>query len=170
MKILIAKAAAAVLLRDGFQQWSIDRVAAEAGCAKGLVPYHHGTKKKLLATVALDLDRARLDRRMAALAGSGSNALDRLWDVLAGEVTNGEWAAWTALVAAPDIACPRPSAADLAAFGAAAGRALGVPPLKPDEAVLASAALDGFQQALHLGTPSDAVHEAFHRLWLAFLP
>ena len=170
MKDTITAAATAVLLRDGFQKWSVDRVAAEAGCAKGLVPYHHGTKNKLLATVAAGLHRARGERRLAALAGAGADALDRLWDVLAGEVTNGEWAAWTALVAAPDIPCPRPSAADLAAFGAAAGRALGIPSLKPDEAVLASAALDGFQLALHLDAPSEEVHEAFHRLWLAFLP
>jgi len=170
LKNTITAAAMSVLLRDGFQKWSVDRVAAEAGCAKGLVPYHHGTKKKLLATVAADLHRARADRRLAALEGAGADALDRLWDLLASEVTSGEWAAWTALVAAPDIPCPRPSAADLTAFGAATGRALGIPPLKPDEVLLASAGLDGFQFALQLGAPSEAVHEAFHRLWLSLLP
>jgi len=170
LKSTIAAAATTVLLRDGLQKWSVDRVAAEAGCAKGLVPYHHGSKKNLLATVAAGLHRARVDRRLAALEGAGADALDRLWDVLAREVTSGEWAAWTALVAAPEIPCPRPSAADLTAFATAAGRALGIPPLRSDEVLLASAGLDGFQSALHLGAPSEAIHEAFHRLWLVLLP
>lgn len=170
MKDTIAAAAALILLRDGFQKWSIDRVAAEAGCAKGLVAYHHGSKKQLLATVAANLHRNRTVRRLAALEGSGAEALDRLWEALSREVQSGEWAAWAVLIAEPNIPTPPQSPNQLTALAAAIGRALGIPPLRPDEARLADAALDGFQLALHLGAPAESVHEAYHRLWLALLP
>ena len=170
MKDAIAKAAAVVLLRDGLQKWSVDRVAAEAGCAKGLVPYHHGSKRRLLATVAANLHQDRTARRLAALDGSGAEALDRLWDALTLEVRSGEWAAWAALIAEPGISLPPEARSHLPAFAAAIGRALGIPMLKPDETLLAESALDGFQMALHRGTPEEAVHEAYHRLWLALLP
>lgn len=170
MKDSIAIAAATVLLRDGLQNWSVDRVAAEAGCAKGLVPYHHGNKKQLLSTVAANLHRDRTARRLAALQGSGAAALDRLWESLTLEIRSGEWAAWAALIAEPSISLPLSASGPLNALGAAIGHALGIPSLRPDEARLAEAALDGFQLALHLGAPAESVHEAYHRLWLALLP
>ena len=170
MKDAIAEAAAAVLLRDGLQKWSVDRVAAEAGCAKGLVPYHHGSKRQLLSTVAANLHRGRTARRLAALDGSGAEALDRLWDAINFEVRTGEWAAWAALIAEPGLSLPPLDPAHLPAFAAAIGRALGTSPPTPEEAHLAEASLDGFQVALHLGAPEESVHEAYHRLWLALLP
>ena len=170
MKDDITTAATAVLLRDGLQKWSVDRVASEAGCAKGLVPYHHGSKKALLAAVAANLARARQARRLAALDGRGAAALDHLWQALVDEVRSGEWAAWAALVAEPGIDTPSDSPADLALLATTIGRALEVPPLRPDETRLAIAALDGFQMAVHLGAPEETIHEAYHRLWLALLP
>jgi len=170
LKDAIAEAAAAVLLRDGLQKWSVDRVAAEAGCAKGLVPYHHGSKKQLLSTVAADLHRGRAARRLSALEGSGAEALDRLWDAINLEVQSGEWAAWAALIAEPGISRPPQVPGHLPALAAAIGRALGIPAPTPDEARLAEASLDGFQVALHLGAPAESVHEAYHRLWLTLLP
>ena len=170
MKDNITTAATAVLLRDGLQKWSVDRVASEAGCAKGLVPYHHGSKKALLAAVAANLARARQARRLAALNGRGAAALDLLWQALVEEVRSDEWAAWAALVAEPGIDTPGDSPADLALLATTIGRALEVPPLRAEEARLAVAALDGFQMALHLGAPEESVHEAYHRLWLALLP
>lgn len=170
MKDKITTAATAVLLRDGLQKWSVDRVASEAGCAKGLVPYHHGSKKALLAAVAANLARARQVRRLAALNGRGATALDDLWQALVEEVRSGEWAAWAALVAEPGINTPGDSPADLALLATAIGRALEVPPLRAEEARLSVAALDGFQSALHLGAPEETIHEAYHRLWLALLP
>jgi AcrR family transcriptional regulator len=159
-----------VLLRDGFQKWSVDRVAAEAGCAKGLVPYHHGSKQRLLATVAANLHRTRRERRLTALEGTGAAALDRLWLTLIEEVRRGEWAAWMALATEPGIPSPERLPEDLAALAGAIGKTLELPALRPEEARLAEAALDGFQLALHQGTGEEAVHEAYHRLWLALLP
>ncbi|MEZ4412871.1 MAG: TetR/AcrR family transcriptional regulator [Gemmatimonadales bacterium] len=170
MKESIATAAAVVLLRDGLQKWSVDRVAAEAGCAKGLVPYHHGSKQQLLSVVAANLHRDKTARRLAALDASGAEALDRLWDAINLEVRSGEWAAWAALMAEPNISLPPQVPSHLPTLAAAIGRALGIPALRPDEARLAEASLDGFQAALHLGAPAESVHEAYHRLWLALLP
>ena len=170
MKDSIVGAASRVLLRHGIEGWSVDRVAAEAGCAKGLVHYHHRTKKDLLRRVNEALSRTRLARRLEALSGSGADALDRLWLALLREVRSGEWAAWAALTAAPGLASPGEQPADLTALAAAIGRALDVPPLGHDEARLAAAALDGFQLALHLGAGEEPVREAYHRLWLALLP
>ena len=52
LKDKIVAGAAKVLVREGMQNWSVDRVAAEVGCGKGLIAYHHGTKQSLLAAVA----------------------------------------------------------------------------------------------------------------------
>ena len=169
MKNKITDAATRVLLRDGLQGWSIDLVAAEAGCAKGLVHYHHGSKKVLLSTVAAQLERERQAHRLDALSASGAEALDRLWRVIEREVGTGAWAAWASLVAEPGITLPAADAAETTALGSAIGRALDLPAVGADDARLAAAALDGFQLALARGVPSEAVQEAFHRLWLALL-
>ncbi len=170
MKDKITDAATVVLIRDGLQRWSVDRVAAEAGCAKGLIPYHHGSKKSLLAEVAATLQRQRQRRRLLALQSSGAEALDRLWQSLVDEVRSGEWAALAALSTEPGIPTPLDETAELSALGLAVGTALELPQLPTDGARLAGAALTGFQAALHAGAPEDAVREAYHRLWLAFLP
>jgi len=169
LKEAITEAAVRVLLHHGLQAWSVERVAAEAGCAKGLVHYHHGTKRGLLIQVSEVLAASRRARRLDALQGSGAAALDRLWAVLVREVRNGEWTAWSAVVGEPSLPNRAPTMAELTQFGAAIGRALDLPPLDPASTRLALAALDGFQAALALGDVEEAVHEAFHRLWLAVL-
>lgn len=170
MRDSIVAAATRVLLRDGLQVWSVDRVAAEARCAKGLVHYHHGTKRALLGRVGEALGRARQARRLEALSGSGAEALDRLWLALVREVRSGEWAAWAAIAVEPGIPGPLAPPDDLPALADAIGRALDLPAPRGDDAHLAAAALDGFQLALHLGAPEAATREAYHRLWLALLP
>lgn len=169
MKDKLIGAASRVLVREGLAGWSVDLVAAEAGCAKGLVHYHHGSKKALLAAVAARLNHERQSRRLEALSGTGAAALDRLWSCLEEEVRKGQWAAWAALVAEPAIEAPAGAAGELAAIGAAVARALELPGLKPEDTRLAVSALDGFQVALARGAPRDAVVEGYHRLWLALL-
>lgn len=170
MKDSIVAAATRVLLRDGLQSWSVDRVAVEAGCAKGLVHYHHRTKRELLGRVGESLSRARQARRLEALSGSGADALDRLWLALVREVRSGEWAAWAAIAAEPGLPGPLAPPGDLPALAEAISRALDLPTLRGEDARLAAAALDGFQLALHLGAPEAATREAYHQLWLALLP
>ena len=169
MKDEIIGSATRVLVREGLAGWSVDLVAAEAGCAKGLVHYHHGSKKALLATVASRLDHERQVRRLDALGGTGAAALDRLWRTLEEEVRRGLWAAWAALLAEPGIESPAEGPADLAAFGDAVARALELPGLRPEETRLVASALDGLQVALSRGADRDALLEGYHRLWLALL-
>lgn len=169
LKDEIVTAASRVLRRQGLGSWSVDLVAAEAGCAKGLVAYHHGSKRALLGAVGRELWRARQAQRVAALSGSGAEALDALWLVLTAAAREGESAALAALSAEPGIDTRLDSAEDLAALGAAIGRALDLPDFPPAEARLAAAALDGFELALLRGASEDAVHEAYHRLWLGLL-
>jgi AcrR family transcriptional regulator len=170
LKDAIVVAATRVLLREGLQGWSVDRVAAEAGCAKGLVHYHHGTKRALLGRVGEALGRARQARRLDALDGSGADALDRLWLSLVREVRSGEWAAWAAIAAEPGIPGPMSPPGELPALANAIGRALDLAAPRAEDVRLAAAALDGFQLALHLGTAEESVREAYHRLCLTFLP
>lgn len=170
MKERIIEAAARVLTQGGLQQWTVDRVAAEAGCAKGLIAYHHGSKKSLLAAVAARLRIERQAEWLAAIQGSGATALDRLWDALVEEVRTGRWSASVALSVEPGVETPPDSAEDLAALGAGISRVLEIPVLPAEEARLVGSALGGFQAALHAGAPEGAVREAYHRLWLALLP
>ena len=170
MKEQITEAAARVLMLDGLQRWSVDRVAAEAGCAKGLVAYHHGSKKSLLAAVAVRLRVERQARRLAALQASGAAALDRLWETLVEEVRTGRWSASVALSVEPGVETPGDSAEELLALGAGISSALDIPALPAEEARLTCAALDGFQTALQAGAPEAPMREAYHRLWLALLP
>ena len=169
LKDEIVAAASRVLRRQGLGGWSVDLVAAEAGCAKGLVAYHHGTKRALLGAVGRELWRARQAQRLAALSGSGAAALDALWLVLTAAVREGGSVAFAALSAEPGIETPPDSAEELAALGAAIARALDLPEFPPAEARLAAAALDGFELALLRGASEESVHEAYHRLWLSFL-
>lgn len=166
----ITEAATAVLLRGGLAGWSVNRVAEEAGCAKGLVHYHHGTKRDLLGRVAARIAATRQAHRVKAVAAAGPEALDLLWRALLREVRSGEFAAWCALVAAPDLASPPRSAVDAEQLASAISEALELPPWQASEALLLTSALDGLQLALLLGAGEAEVQEAYHRLWLTLLP
>ena len=48
MKLRIVEASERVLIEQGLEGWTVEGVAREAGCAKGLVHYHHRTKGALL--------------------------------------------------------------------------------------------------------------------------
>lgn len=172
MKDEISDAATRVLVRDGLRGWSVDRVARTAGCAKGLVHYHHGTKRALLQAVAARLESAHWQRRVDGLAGSqGADALDTLWQALVAEVATGEWEALLSLRSEPEFT---PASTDdgpaLERFSASLATALDLPRPASDEMRLVVAALDGLQLALHRGGNPVPLREAYHRLWLAVLP
>ncbi|HKV75198.1 MAG TPA: helix-turn-helix domain-containing protein [Gemmatimonadales bacterium] len=172
MKIQIADAAAQLLIEHGLDDWTLDRVAARARCAKGLVLYHHRNRAALLAQVAGVLRRRRADRRLKALSHSGPDAIDALWRLIEEEVASGEATAWLALLALrePDVleATGRVSAEE-AALGPLLAKALELE--GEAEALVAStvAALDGFAIALLRRTPRAVVREAYHRFWLGLL-
>jgi AcrR family transcriptional regulator len=168
----ITDAATRVLIRDGLDRWTVEAVASEAGCAKGLVHYHHGTKAKLLAEVAGQLSRHRMDQRRSALTHSGASGLDALWEVLEGNASSGRTAAWLSLLgylggAAAGLG---PNDDELAEFADRAALALALPMLPPAQGRALHAALDGFEIALATQSDREAVHEAYHTLWLLMIP
>jgi AcrR family transcriptional regulator len=172
LKDAIAEAATSVLVREGLRGWSVEQVARAAGCAKGLVHYHHGTKRALLQAVAARLEAAHWERRLAPMAGSqDAQALDALWRALMAEVTSGEWNALLSLRCEAEFTAE--AADDTARLKAFATRLAGALDLRPpsvDEARFIVAALDGIQLALHRGGDPTSLREAYHRLWLAVLP
>jgi AcrR family transcriptional regulator len=162
-----------VLTRSGLTGWTIEAVAAEAGCAKGLVNYHFGSKTALRDETRLDLEQARARERVAAVRGrDGAEALDALWQALVAEVASGRYQAWLSLVATPPAGQgPTPGdSAPATELVECLARALGTAAsaLPPRAALLA--VLDGLQLQLLLRVPPGTVEEAYHRLWLGLLP
>ena len=168
----IIDAARAALLTEGLANWTVERVAREAGCAKGLVHYHFRTKLELLVEVAASLRQERVARRSTALAESGAAALDGLWRVLMGEVTSGECAAWFALATVQDRpvrAALALSEAELTRLSGQVTAALATAELPADTLRALFTTLDGLQLPLLLGEPPEPVRETFDRLWLGVL-
>jgi AcrR family transcriptional regulator len=165
----IIEAATDALCADGLHALTLDDVARRAGCAKGLVNYHFGTKQHLLDLAA---DRVRADRaaaRLEALDHPPAEALDRLWEVLVNEVASGRFRLWLGLVASPDTArAARHSDADRAAQARAAATALAIPASNP-VLVSLTGVLDGFQLMLLQGGPEEEVREAYDLWWLGVL-
>lgn len=170
MKSEILGAAKSVLIRKGLAAWTIEHVAREAHCAKGLVNYHYKTKAKLLAQVGESLREDRMARRLAALENEGATALDALWNTLTAEVRTGELAAWLSLSALQDPAVHyglRSQARELLKLEEAASRAFAV--RDPNLGQLIDSVLTGFQVALLNGHEDQVVREAYHRFWLGLL-
>jgi AcrR family transcriptional regulator len=170
MKSEILAAAKSVLVKKGLAAWTIEDVAREARCAKGLVNYHYKTKANLLAQVGESLREDRLGRRLAALENEGATALDALWNTLTAEVRSGEMAAWLALSALQDQAVHhglRSQERELRRLEDAANRAFGIS--DPTMGQLIDSVLAGFQVALLNGHEDQLVREAYHRFWLGVL-
>jgi AcrR family transcriptional regulator len=152
----------------GLTGCSIENVSRAAECAKGLVNYHFGSKRRLLDSVALQLRDRRSQSRSASLsAGLGTRALDALWDTLLREVREGEARAWFAL-ASDDPRLLSLEAQTGLELVRLATRALDL----SDDAIpslLLLATLDGLQLSLLSGTPPHEVRESFDRFWLLLL-
>jgi AcrR family transcriptional regulator len=169
VKAKIVAAAGFVVRRSGLTDWTVESVAKKASCAKGLILYHFGTKAALLNELALRVRLDRVERRIAALSGGGTAALDRLWQVLSSEVEDGTTALWLGLVAQ---AASRQSASieesDRSRFSTAA-----VPAMQLGQDFEGGAdlldALNGFELALLQGRRAELVREGFDRFWLDLL-
>ncbi len=170
MKRGILSAAKLILIRNGLAEWTIEDVAREARCAKGLVNYHYKSKARLLSLVGSSLRDDRLKRRLKALGGEGAAALDSLWNVLMAEVRTGELAAWLALGALADNTIKeglRSSPEHIAQLESAASRAFGIS--ESNLGSLMDSVLTGFQIALLYQHDESSVREAYHRFWLGLL-
>ena len=172
LKDQISVAALDVLVQDGLEQWTVSAVADQAGCAKGLVHYHHKTKEQLLGTVADRLARNRAEDRLSALSTGGTEALDDLWNVLATTASPGRTRAWLSLLghsSAPVGEAARLPADYLDRLSAAIAKAFSLESVEEPVVRFIDAALDGFELALVRGDDPDRVHEAFHQTWLSVL-
>ncbi len=172
LKEQISGAALDVLIQDGLEQWTVSAVADQAGCAKGLVHYHHKTKEQLLSTVADQLARIRVEDRLGALGTGGTKALDDLWSILATTASTGRTRAWLSLLghsSAPVRGAARLPADYLTRLAVAIAQAFGLESVEEPVVRSIDAALDGFELALVRGDEPDRVHEAFHQTWLSVL-
>jgi len=171
MRDSIVATARSLLESGGLTDWSIEKVAKGAGCAKGLVHYHFGTKDTLLARVMERLEFERQERRLAALSGKeGAESLDALWSDLVEEVTGGGFGAWMDCLRYFGPRTGGPQAANDERLCAAAGRSLGVAEAELTEyAALLGPALDGLQFRLLGGEDPERVREGFDRVWLGVL-
>lgn len=171
MRDTIISAAAELLGSAGLAGWSVDRVAERAGCAKGLIHYHFGSKDTLLAEVRVRLEYGRREVRIEAFSSSsGAAALDRLWEVLEQEVSSGRFGAWLDLVRYFGPSTSRAGTADDVRLATAAARALEAAEGElADGAMALGAALDGLQLRLLQGEPPAQVREGYERVWLGVL-
>lgn len=99
-RLAILASAERLIRRRGATATTIEAVAKETRCAKGLVHYHFKTKPALLSSVARQLAAARRTAWVAAFrAPSPHVAIQQTWDLINREVRDGTFRAWTSLLA-----------------------------------------------------------------------
>lgn len=158
---------------------TVDEVAREAGCAKGLVHYHFKTKAGLLAATAARLGEGRRRRWAEAFhADSPQAAIDRSWALLVSESRDGTVKAWTALCARSEKATDQAVRLEFASFrdtvsGAAASllRNLGLAPtVSMDElGLLLASVVHGMGLQLEAGAEPARLQGAYAAAWLGVL-
>jgi AcrR family transcriptional regulator len=163
----IVEASRAVLLEVGTGGWTVDAVARRAGCAKGLVHYHFGTKGALLLASAAQIAAARWRRIAAGLELRGPAAIDALWDSVLAAVRSGETRARFGLLALPGTSAAfAPPEVLLEELADRFQDAFDQDDIGLADAGLLLAALNGLEMLLLAGTDESAVREAYHRLLL----
>jgi AcrR family transcriptional regulator len=164
---------------SGVGSLTIDLIAKEAGCAKGLVNYHFGTKSDLLAAASDRLLNAREGKWNAALkAPTPELAIERSWALIREEVDQGVWKAWISLNSSGEEVIVRAVNNSLETFGATLSasvrellEALGLVPSVPPEELghLVTAAIHGFEVQLSAGATPQHVEGGHTAMWLAVL-
>lgn len=165
----ILHAAIEVLRETGLTDWTVDKVAKRAECAKGLVNYHFSSKTTLLGLAASQASTTRNANRILALKRPGTEAIDRLWATITSEVQSGGTQLWLALLAYPPTrGNATVSAAERQNIVSQAAQALGLDPNHPALAIL-PATLDGLELQLLQGADGADVREQYDRFWLDLL-
>lgn len=144
----ILEAALSLLGEGGLGAFSIERVAAKAGVAKGLVLYHYRSRARFIEVCGERLQSARAERLRVAGRGAGIAAVDALWAELTRQHADGTARAWLSLAAVGAVRLPE--SADVI-----------------DQA--RSSLLDGCAAALAAGADRAVVREAYEALALALL-
>lgn len=164
----IIAAALDTLMHHGLTDWTIEQVAATASCAKGLVLYHFKTKNDLLFRVATEVAEDRLKRRISALSVGGTEAIDRLWEVLSDDVRRGVFGLWLSLVSSGRSRGPASITSDHRQRLSDQTRR-SFPVTNGDSLLDLHDILTGFELALLQGRDREAVRESYDRYWLDLL-
>ncbi|HEX9582025.1 MAG TPA: helix-turn-helix domain-containing protein [Gemmatimonadales bacterium] len=107
-----------LLRKRGTGTPTLDAVAREARCAKGLVNYHFPSKAALLAAIAEAMGRERTRRWQSTLGGSSPEvAIRATWDLVLAECRDGTSSAWAALRAERDRTTVQTVSSQVAGFG-----------------------------------------------------
>lgn len=158
-----------MLASSGLTDWTVENVAAKAGCAKGLVLYHFGSKQALINQIAAEVVTARWSALATALRLPPAKAIDRLWEHLSGEVASGRFRLWLSLAAAASTtAAANFSTSQRQQLATAAATTFRIPANDPALTAL-PAILDGFQLLLLQGVSEAEVREGFDSYWLELL-
>ena len=127
------------LRRAGDRSLTLETVATETGCAKGLVNYHFKSKGDLLAAAAGKLFRDREDLWKTALKADEPDAVfQQAWNLINLEVSGGFWNAWASLSASKHTMTVQTVNAATTSFNASLAisldallRNMGLSPTKP---------------------------------------
>ncbi len=176
-RVTILDAADRLLRRGG--GGTVDEVAREAHCAKGLVHYHFKTKAALLAAAAARLgERRRRHWAEAFHAPAPQAAIDRSWALLVSESKDGTVRAWTALCARAEKVTDQAVSSEFASFSKAVAsaadgllRELGLAPTVPiDElGLLLAGVVHGMGLQLESGAEPARLQGAYAAAWLGVL-
>jgi len=165
----IIAATLAVLAEAGVAGCSVDAIVDRAGCARGLLNYHFGSKAGLLSAAAEQLRTEREEDLRSAELAEGTAALDACWSVLADRARTGRTAAFLALASNPSTrSLVRSGVAHDERVARMLAGALGVPDL-PIPIHLLAAFLEGLEVRLSAGLDADRGRESYESFWLAIL-
>jgi len=167
------------LKRQGPSAITLDEIAAEAGCAKGLITYHFESKDRLIQAASEEI----LGDHQAAWASAlHGNALDdvirQTWQTLLAEARDGHWRAWLPLATSRDrvisqlVSNHASSFADSLRMAAESQmRTLGLQPAISiaELGQFLAAGLQGIGLRLATGVKPEALEGAHSALWAAVL-
>lgn len=167
------------LKRHGASAITLDDVAEETGCAKGLVTYHFGSKDQLILAATEEILR---DHQLAWDQALRANSLDALirqtWMALQSEVRDGYWRAWVPLTLSRERIVVQLVNNYLTRFAesvrVAAESQMRTMGLQPAIAVselgqFLSAGLQGIGLQLAAGVKPESLESAHSALWVAVL-
>jgi AcrR family transcriptional regulator len=174
----IVNAALSVVRAKGAVGLTIEGVARQAGCAKGLVHYHLKTKRALLDAVANRIADDRIASWSEAFhAPSPADAIAKTWNVLTGESNDGTVRAWVSLLGSGVLA-EQTASEVLARFTGSLGRTaagmlaeLGLMPKVGTAELgwLLGSVVEGMGVQILAGGDLTALEEAYAAAWLGIL-
>jgi AcrR family transcriptional regulator len=176
---VILAAAERLLRKRGAGTPTLEAVAREAGCAKGLVNYHFPSKAELLAAVAERMGNDRASRWSAAFGAlSAEAAIRATWDLILAERRDGSGVAWAALRAEVAKATVHAVNLQTVRFATVLGhgglRLLEALGLEPSVAAgelgwYLAAVVQGMEVLLSAGAASTELEGAYAAAWLGIL-